>query len=72
MSMSQALAEVGVRDFAMRSWEQLLQHLGCRRLDHLYDWLVEVDLGMKGGSQLPPAVQLERLVARLSQPREGK
>ena len=72
MSMSQALAEVGVRDFAMRSWEQLLQHLGRRRLDHLYEWLLEVDLGMKGGSQLAPAVQLERLIARLSQPREGK
>ncbi|MFL5342553.1 MAG: DNA polymerase III subunit delta [Gemmataceae bacterium] len=72
LSLSQALAEVGVRDFAMRNWEQQLRHLGRRRLEKLYDWLLEVDLGLKGGNPLPPAVQLERLVLRLAQPRDAK
>jgi DNA polymerase-3 subunit delta len=49
--------------------DQLLRHLGRRRLDRLYDWLLETDLGMKGGSQLPPRILLERLVIRLARPR---
>ena len=61
-----------MREFAMRNWEQQLKHLGRRRLDRLYDWLLEVDLGLKGGNPLPPAVQLERLVIRLAQPRDAK
>ncbi len=66
---SQALAEVGIRDFNGRN-EQLMRHLGMRRLEKLFDWLLEVDLGLKGGSELPKAIQLERLVVRLAQPRE--
>jgi len=65
-----ALAEVGVREFAMPSWEQQMRHLGRRRLDRLYDWLLDIDLGVKGSNPLPPKMQLERLVTRLAQPRE--
>ena len=68
-SASHALAELGVRDFNGKS-EQLMRHLGMRRLEKLFDWLLEVDLGLKGGSELPKPVQLERLVVRLAQPRE--
>lgn len=65
-SSSQALLDVGVREFAIRGFEQFLRHLGRARIDRLFDWLVELDLGMKGGNPLPPTVQLERLVARLA------
>src|SRR5262249_26975414 len=68
--ISQALAEFGVRDFAMARWEQLMHHLGKQRLERLFAWLLEVDLGFKGGTPLPPALQLERFVVRLAQPRE--
>ena len=46
--------------------EQQLRHLGRRRLDRLYDWLLEADLGLKGSSQLPPRTLLERMVVQLA------
>jgi len=58
--------QVGIPPFARRNTDQYLRKLGPRRLDALYDWLIETDLGMKGSSQLPPRTLLERLVVRLS------
>ena len=43
-----------------------MRHLGRRRLARLYEWLLEVDLGMKGGSQLPKELLLQRLVVRMA------
>jgi DNA polymerase-3 subunit delta len=67
--MPAALEHAGVPPFARRSAEQQLRQLGRRRLDQLYDWLLQVDLGIKGASQLPPRVLLERLVVQLARPR---
>jgi DNA polymerase-3 subunit delta len=67
-SFGQAMDSAGVPPFARRGLEQQLRHLGRERVDRLYDWLLEVDLGMKGSSQLPPRTLLERLVIRLAQP----
>ncbi|MCI0463666.1 MAG: DNA polymerase III subunit delta [Gemmataceae bacterium] len=64
--LASALEQAGVAAFALRGAEQQLKHLGRRRLDRLYDWLMEVDLGLKGGSLLPPRTLLERLVVRLA------
>ena len=61
-----ALEQVGVRSFGIRGAEQQLKHLGRSRATQLYDWLLEVDQGMKGGSQLSPRTLLERLVLRLA------
>ncbi len=61
-----ALDEVGIPPFARRTAEQQLRHLGRRRANRLYDWLLEVDLGLKGSSPLPPRTQLERLLIRLA------
>lgn len=69
-SVGEALEQVGVPPFARRQAEQHLRHLGRRRLDLLYDWLLETDLGMKGSSQLSPRLLLERLVIRLARTRE--
>jgi DNA polymerase-3 subunit delta len=66
-----ALVEAGVPQFAVKGAEQQLRHLGRRRADHLYDWLLETDLGLKGGSTLPPRVQLERLLVRLARKLAG-
>jgi DNA polymerase-3 subunit delta len=62
-------AGISTQPFARRSAEQQLRHLGRRRLDQLYNWLLETDLGLKGGSQLPPRTLLERFVLRLARPR---
>jgi DNA polymerase-3 subunit delta len=66
----QALSAAGLHHpAARRGAEAMLRHLGRRRLDQLFDWLLEADQGLKGSSQLPPRVLLERLVVRLSRPR---
>ena len=64
--LSLAMDQAGVPPFALKGTEQQLRHLGRRRLDQLYDWLIETDLGLKGSSQLPPRTLLERLVIQLA------
>jgi DNA polymerase-3 subunit delta len=70
-SVREALNEAGVPSFGHRAAEQQMRHLGRRRLDRLYDWLLTVDQGMKGGSSLPPRTLLERLVVRLARPQDA-
>jgi DNA polymerase-3 subunit delta len=61
-----ALAEAGVQQWRAEKVQAHMRHLGRRRLARLYEWLLEVDLGMKGGSQLPEKVLFERLIVRLA------
>jgi DNA polymerase-3 subunit delta len=61
-----ALAEAGLFHARAERAEAQMRHLGRRRLGRLYEWLLEVDLGMKGGSQLPERVLMERLIIRLA------
>ncbi len=68
-SLSAALERAGVPPFGRRNAEQQVRHLGRRRLDQVYDWLLETDLGLKGSSQLPPRALLERLVVQLARKR---
>jgi DNA polymerase-3 subunit delta len=66
VSVHDAQEQAGIPPWGRRNTEQYLRKLGQRRQDLLYDWLLETDLGMKGSSQLPPRVLLERLVVQLS------
>ena len=50
--------------------ERQLKYLGKRRLLALTDWLVEINLGLKGGNALPERVQVERLIVMLARPLE--
>lgn len=61
-------AGVPANQWAMRGAERLLRHLGTQRAEQIYDWLLEVDLGIKGNSALTPRTLLERLVVRLARP----
>jgi DNA polymerase-3 subunit delta len=54
---------------ARDSARKQMKHLGWGRLDQLYDWLLETDAGLKGGSPLPDRLQIERLIVRLARPR---
>jgi DNA polymerase-3 subunit delta len=65
-SAPDALERAGVPPFGRKSAEQQVRHLGRHRLDLIYDWLLETDLGLKGSSQLPPRILLERLVVQLA------
>jgi DNA polymerase-3 subunit delta len=71
LALDKALDEVGVPSFpaARQGAQQQLRHLGRRRLNQVYDWLLQTDVGLKGGSQLPPRTLLERLVVQLARPR---
>lgn len=68
--LADALQQSGFPPFKIREGEQLLRHLGRRRLERVYDWLLEADLGMKGDCTLPERTQLERLIVRLALPLE--
>jgi DNA polymerase-3 subunit delta len=68
-SLAAALKEAGVLPFQAKGCEQQLRHLGRRRTERLYDWLLQVNTGLRGGSQLPPRALLERLVIQLARPR---
>lgn len=68
VKMSEAFDRAGVPAWpaARQSCEQQLRHLGRQRAERIFDWLLEVDLGFKGSSPLPPRTQLERLIVRLT------
>lgn len=50
--------------------EKQIRHLGLRRLEKLPDWLIDINLGLKGGNPLPGRLQVERLIVQLARPRE--
>ena len=70
-TLDDAMAKAGVPNFtaAKDSARKQLKLLGIARLDLLHDWLLEINAGLKGGSELPERLQLERLVTRLARTR---
>ena len=71
LHIDEAMTKAGIPTWpqARESARKQLKHLGVNRLDKLYDWLLEVDGGLKGGNPLPERLQLERLVVRLAKSR---
>lgn len=71
-SLGPAMDAAGVPKWekARQSFEKQVRWLGRRRLDQLTTWLVEINLGLKGGNALPERVQVERLVVKLARPRQ--
>jgi len=69
MNVGAALQQVGVPPFGLRDAETQMRHLGRRRLDRIYDWLLDMQMGLRGGSQLPERTQFERLLVQLARPR---
>jgi DNA polymerase III subunit delta len=55
-------------DKARISCEKQVKYLGGRRLLKFADWLVELNLGLKGGNALPERVQVERFIVTLARP----
>jgi len=73
LPLEDALTKAGIPTWpqARDAARQQMKHLGWNRLDRLYDWLLETDSGLKGGSPLPDRLQIERLIVRLARPRPG-
>ncbi len=72
LALGPAMDAAGVPkwDKARIACEKQVRYLGGRRLLKLTDWLVEINLGLKGGNALPERVQVERLIVMLARPRE--
>jgi DNA polymerase-3 subunit delta len=68
--LPRAIERAGFKPFKRHEVEQQLRHLGRRRLSRLYEWLLEANSGLKGGSQLPGRTILERLVVQLSRAKD--
>lgn len=66
VNLRSALETAGVKPFALAKAEAQLRQLGRQRASCLHAWLLEVDLDLKGASQLPARLVLERLLVRLS------
>jgi DNA polymerase III subunit delta len=67
-NLRDAVSQVGLRPAA----EQQLRHLGRERARHLYDWLVTVNMDLRGGSPLPERTIMERFLLKLAQPSASK
>jgi DNA polymerase-3 subunit delta len=65
ISPRDALVQTGTKTFLLPRAETQLRRLGRQRGDQLYQWLLETDLALKGESEAPPRVVLERLLVRL-------
>ncbi|MBI3410024.1 MAG: DNA polymerase III subunit delta [Planctomycetes bacterium] len=71
-SLTASLEKAGVPPFALKSAESQLRHLGRRRANRLYDWLLEVNMGLRGDSPLPERTLLERFLLRLTGSADAK
>ena len=65
-----ALMKAGMPPFFVEKAQAQLRQLGNRRLGRLFDWLCEIDLGLKGETPLDPRQLLERLVIQIGAPVE--
>lgn len=63
--ITESLEAAGVPPFALKTTENQLRHLGRRRAALLYDWLLEVSMGMRGDSPLPERTLMERMLVRM-------
>jgi DNA polymerase-3 subunit delta len=70
MDPKDACREAGIPYPAVEKTQQQHAHLGPSRVDQLPEMLLQADLDLKGSSQLTPRAVLERLIVRLSQPRQ--
>lgn len=65
MRVTEALEASGVPSFSLKNTENQLRHLGRRRAEKLYDWLLEVNMGMRGDSPLSERTLMERMLVRM-------
>jgi DNA polymerase-3 subunit delta len=70
MNLRAALGQAGVPPFAVDSAERQLRHLARARSLRLYDWLLEVNMDLRGESPLGERTLLERFLLRLARPAE--
>ncbi len=70
LALRTALEQAGAKPFLLGKLEGQLRRLGRERAGHLYRWLLEADLALKGTSSAPARARLvlETLIVRLAAP----
>jgi DNA polymerase III subunit delta len=71
ISLGAAVAQAGVPPFKLREAEAQIKHLGRRRLDRLYDWLLQINMDLRGNSPLPARTLFERFLLTLARKNEA-
>jgi DNA polymerase-3 subunit delta len=66
VSIGAAIARAGVPPFKVRDAETQIKHLGRRRLDRLYDWLLQINMDLRGNSTLSARTLFERFLLKLA------
>ncbi len=66
LALRDALQQAGVKPFVLEKSARQLRRLGRHRGEQLFRWLLDADLHLKGSSELPPRLILERLLVRLA------
>lgn len=68
--ISEALKKAGITNpYFLKQAEKQLRMLGRYRGSRMYDWLLEVDLAMKGGSNVSRRLIFEQFVIKVADPR---
>lgn len=70
VDLKDACQRAGIYPAAVEKTGRQHAHLGPGRVDRLPALLLQADLDLKGDSQLPPRVILERLLVQLARPRQ--
>lgn len=65
-TMGEALTEAGVRPMSQGPATQYLKRIGRPRAERIFQWLLNADRELKGASQLPERLIMERLLWQLS------
>jgi DNA polymerase-3 subunit delta len=66
ISVRSALEKVGVKGFVLGKTEEQLRQLGRHRGARLPNWLLQLDLDLKGDSRSDPRLLLEMFIVKLS------
>jgi DNA polymerase-3 subunit delta len=64
--LGEALTEAGVRPMSLGPAQQYLKRIGRPRAERMFQWLLAADRDLKGASQLPERLVMERLLWQLS------
>lgn len=70
-SLGAALQEAGIPPFALKGAEAQMKHLGRRRLKRLYDWLLQINMDLRGNSPLDARTLFERFLLKLARKDES-
>jgi DNA polymerase-3 subunit delta len=66
MQLGEALTVGGVKPFNVNQYAAYLRRIGRPRAERILTWLMQVDMNLKGHSQLPDRLVMERLLLELA------